>query len=292
MGQKWTPEQKQAARDRYQAKAAQKQKTLETNSPPTGTELPPIINHVDQQDPMSGPQPESAPQMTNPDYGDIERRIDEMVQAKLRALGVLPGPSTSFQPWQNMPQPMGGLQIGSQGQLVGTREKYVLDPKRYPDPRSRLADEQPLERFAFKQNYDMEWEVGVSSYQTKDGVNTREPKFTLKLRRIVFDDDTGLPTDQRYVICQAIFHEDPDAALVIAQEKGYTVDTENELNFLNEMRYLRMRDWLMEAFYPPKPKLENKKREAVVGNRVVEIFTVNGTETQAIPFDQIKRATV
>jgi hypothetical protein len=56
------------------------------------------------------------------------------------------------------------------------------------------------------------------------------------------------------------------------------------------MRYLRMRDWLMEAFYPPKPQVVQGRHEEVIGNRVVEVFTVNqevGNGTPTMPFSSL-----
>lgn len=284
MGSKWTPEQRKAASERVKARMATKDKNPETKINNVDTPWPPIINTAEQHDPMSGPQPGAVADIKQPDYGDIQRMVNEMVEARMALTQPVPAV-----PEQNPWSTANGMKIGPQGQLLGVHEKYIMSAKRYPDPRDRLTEELRLQRFAFKENYDMEWEVGVSQYQTIAGVNTREPKFTLKLRRIMFDDDTGLPTNNRYVVCQAIFHEDPEAALVIAQENGYEVTASSEKEFLDEMRYIRMRDWLMEAFYPPKPRVDTKKKEMVVGNRVVEVFEINAETPQAIPFNQLDR---
>lgn len=284
-GQKWTPERKKAASEATKARhAAAKNKNPETKEDDSmGMMFPPIVGAAELKDPMFGPQPGQTPDMQSPDQGDIQRMVNEMVEARLAQM-MPQTPSPGYNPWAAS---QNGLHVGASGSLVGTRDKFILDPKRYPDPRTRLADEPKLQRFAFKENYDMDWGVTVTQYQTKDGVNTREPKFTLKLRRIMFDDDTGLPTDNRYVVCQAIFHEDPEAALVIAHDNGYEVSEYSERDFLDEMRYLRLRDWLLEAFYPPKPQATSKKKEMVIGNRVVEVFTINGEGSQSIPFGQL-----
>lgn len=285
----WTPEQKKAASDRAKARhAAQKQKSPETETKDTqvtrADEIEDdIINAAELRDPMFGPQPEQSPALPIPDYGDIQRMVDEMVQERLKQLQNVP--QANYNPWAQQQQP--GLQIGGTGALVGVREKYIVNPQNYPDPRERLAKEARLQRFAFKENYDLDWEIGISQYQTKDGVNTREPKFTLKLVRVVFDDDTGLATNQRYVVCQIIFHEDPEAALAIAREQGYEVSDYAEKDFLDEMRYLRMRDWLLEAFYPQKPTVNSSKKEMVIGNRVVQVFEINAESAQPIPFSQL-----
>ncbi len=136
-------------------------------------------------------------------------------------------------------------------------------------------------------NYELNWNTSVSQYKTADGINTKEPKFTIELNRIIIDEDTGESTNGRYTICRGIFHEDPDAALVVARDNGYTVEEWAEAEFLNEMRYLRIRDWLLEAFYPPKPSQEKKnKKEMVIGGKLVEYFEISSESTESVPFSQ------
>lgn len=292
MGRKWTEEEKQAASEKA------KQRWAGQNKNPEPTQNDPFADPMDtvfaaeaagdlnpepteQQDPIAGPQPEQIKPIQPQDYGDIQKLVNEMFQEQFGKLlgGLMQQPQQQTQP---------GLQVGAQGQIVGVREKYILDPKRYPDPCERLANEPRLRRFAFKENYELNFEVSVSQYQTKDGVNTREPKFMLELHRVMFDDETGERTNQRYTICRSIFHEDPEAALVIARDNGIEVDDSNEEKFLNEMRYLRMRDWLFEAFYPKPATPVKKKKEMVIGNRVVEVFEISSENSEKIPFDQIQ----
>lgn len=194
-------------------------------------------------------------------------------------------------------------QLDSRGQLVGTYERYRTDPTYYPDPRKRLAQEPRLQRFAFGDNYDLTFDVGLTSYQTLDGRNVKEPKFTLKLLQVVYDEDTGerkrvfdetekVWKEQRFTRTQMVFHEDPTTALTIAYDIGFDVDSVGEKEFLDEMRYLRMRDFLLECFYPPAPPKASDRKEMVIGNRLVEIFTVNieeGDTVPAVPFDSLKK---
>lgn len=180
----------------------------------------------------------------------------------------------------------------NRGKLTGTFEKYITDPTYYPSPNERLAHEPRLQRFAFRDNFELDFGTTKSFYETKDGINTTEPRFTLKLIRIVYDDDTGEPTNQRYVVSQLIFHEDPQTALTIAQDNEIPVETWGEKEFLDEMRYLRMRDWLIECFYPPAPAPVSDRRETVIGNRLVEVFTVNTMESApapSIPFSTMSK---
>jgi len=166
------------------------------------------------------------------------------------------------------------------GKLVGSVEKYDLTPSLYPDPVERLSKESRLARFAFTENYLLDFNVSVSEYTTIDNIRTKEPKFTLVLAAYMYDDesgeqkfeDNGQPS--AYVVRRLIMHEDPEAALVIAREQNLEVDEENEEAFLNEMRYIRMRDFLLECFFPTPPKQMNRKNEIVVGGKIVETFQV------------------
>lgn len=180
-------------------------------------------------------------------------------------------------------------QVDARGRLVGTVEKFSMDPARYPSPAERLAQEPKLARFAFPLNYELKYSVSESAYTTIDGVRTREPKFTLELIRIMLDDATGEDTGGRYVVCRLIMHEDPDTAVMLARENGIVVEDWEETAFLNEMRYLRMRDWLLERFYPQPIRQDAQKAERVIDGRLVEFYEVSSTTPKSIPFDQLAR---
>ena len=110
----------------------------------------------------------------------------------------------------------------------------------------------------------------------------------MELNRIVMDEDTGDPTNGRYTICRMVFHEDPDAALVVARENGVNIADFEERAFLDEMRYLRARDWLLEAFYPPKPSQPKKnKKEMGIGGKLVEYFEINSESSEPMPFGEL-----
>lgn len=178
--------------------------------------------------------------------------------------------------------------INSAGKLTGTIEKYSLDANRYPDPRERLANEPRLQRFGFKENYDLRYEISVSEYTTIDNIRFREPKFILDLVRVLFDEETGIPTGGRYVQSRIVMHEDPDSALTVARQNGVNVDDYDERSFLNEMRYLQMRDWLFENFYKPKSTAINNRREMVIDGKIVDYFEVNSEDAAKIPFSQLE----
>lgn len=173
-------------------------------------------------------------------------------------------------------------EINREGALIGSFEKYIVDPARYPDPCERLSHEPRLKRFAFDINYELKFTVSTVQYQTQDGVNTREPRFTLELINVHMDDQ-GNPTNKRHVIRTCILHEDPQAAIEIARQNNIEIGDDQKA-FLDEMRYLRMRDWLLEAFYPAKPQTNNNAKEEVIGNQVVRVYEVNSPDPQAIDF--------
>ena len=66
--------------------------------------------------------------------------------------------------------------------------------------------------FAFEHNFEIDYTIHVSQYDTKDGRNVKEPRFMIELRRVVLDDD-GVPTNDRYIVRKLTFHEDPQAAI-------------------------------------------------------------------------------
>lgn len=168
------------------------------------------------------------------------------------------------------------------GKLTGTFEKYSTSKDRYPDPTDRLSGESRLARFAFPMNYELNFNVGVSEYTTIDNIRTKEPKFYLELVRIMMDEDTGEPTNGRYVICNFIMHEDPEAALVIASDNGLEIEEDDEETFLNEMRYLRMRDWLLECFYPAPPSKKHDRKDMVIDGKLVSYFEVNNEQGKGL----------
>lgn len=220
-----------------------------------------------------------APSMPEYDLKSLQARVEEL-QSQLERLAANPTvPPISPQP--------ANPQV-SRGSLVGTYEKYIIDPAYYPDPRPRLFKEPRLQRFAFETNYEMGWEVSSTAYETIDKIRVREPKFTLELIGVMFDDE-GEPTNKRYLIKSAIFHEDPEAALVVAREKGLPVDESNERKFLDEMRFMRMRDWLIEIFYKPKNNAPKKnRREMAIGGKLVQTWEISSEGSESIPFAELK----
>jgi hypothetical protein len=288
---KKAPTEKQLAARKAFGEAAKKRaadrKAAKENKNPQIQNTPPsppidVFNDIAEEEitQQNGNQEPSDPgPVKSGDYEDLARQVME-----LKAMMF----DNNVKLSQREPMNQGGAQATNRG-LVGTHEKYSTNLDIYPDPRKRLTHEDKLARFAFPMNYELEWETGITSYETIDGIRQKEPKFTLKLNRIILDEDTGEDTNRRYTICQAIFFEDPEAAIQVALEKGLEVDESNEKVFLDEMRYLRMRDWLFEAFYPPKPQQKINKHETVIDNRIVEVFEINSENSEKLPFDSLKK---
>jgi len=167
--------------------------------------------------------------------------------------------------------------VNNRGSLIGVFEKYVLDPDNYPSPVERIMAEPRLAPLAFSINYHMDYKYTVRNYDTKQGINTSEPEFTIELWRNVLD--ANGKTTKRYRARRMVFHEDPQAAMVIAHDNNIAIDKEDERNFLNEMRYLRVRDWVFDIFWPKTAQDNQAVKEEVIGNQLVQVIEVSSKES-------------
>jgi hypothetical protein len=157
------------------------------------------------------------------------------------------------------------------GRPTGIISKYPVDPSYYNDPRKRLYDLPELERFAFKQNYILDFEVDQMIYETKFGTSMSEPKFTLTLKQRRYDEE-GKLRDGLIILGQGIFFEDQAASIKEASAMGLPIDNSHSREFLDQMRFLRMRDWLVERLNPRRPVSTKKKlKEEVIGGKVYRI---------------------
>lgn len=157
------------------------------------------------------------------------------------------------------------------GKPVGIFQKYSVDPADYQDPREQLYDLPELRRFAFKENYMLDWEVEQSLYDTKFGTAVSEPKFTLTLKQRRFDED-GNTKKGLIVRGRAVFFEDPAASIKEAVMLGLTLAEQNTPEFLSQMRFYRYKFWLMEVLSPRAPEnTKNKIHEEVIAGKVYVI---------------------
>ena len=157
------------------------------------------------------------------------------------------------------------------GRPVGVIQRYSVDPNNYKDPREDLASLPELERVAFKHNYMLEWDIDQLIYDTKYGTSFADPKFTLVLYRKMFDED-GQPNGKRILIQTGIFFEDPAASIKEAAALGLPIDNANSREFLEQMRFLRYKAWLLDIFNPKRLTSTKKKvTQMVIDNKVVEV---------------------
>lgn len=269
----WTEEERKAFGDKMRALREKKsdEVLIEYPSPDFPEELP--------KEPVTDTQPSQ-------ELDELRRQVSEIMETNaLLKAALLRGDAK--------PQ---GVQVGTGGRLIGEVDKYLIDPDNYPDPTKRLTAEQRLETIAFRHNYELDYEFRVRSYETKTGVNMREPEFTIRLLRIVLDDQgnrvkilkDGKEYDKMYVARRFVFHEDPQAAMAIARENNIAIEAEDEKVFLDEMRYLRIRDWLFDFFWRKQPARPDNLREEAIGGTVVQVVAKSTDEPSAVDFDQIK----
>lgn len=259
---------------------ARRAKNVTVNGPveDNAVEAPPSVDEpkVPEEDEVTQVQDEQG-------LDELKKQMQEVMETNALLKAALLG---------NQKQSQGqGITVGKNNNLLGEVEKYLLDPVNYPDPTPRLRKEPRLQPLAFDYNYELDYSVSTSSYETKTGVNMREPKFHVTLSRIVLDDQ-GEQTPKRYIARKLIFHEDPQAALVIARENNLDVDKSDERAFLNEMRYLRVRDWLFDIFWPKPAQEQARIKEEVIGGTLVQVYTKNSVENTGVDFDKIKAKVV
>lgn len=182
----------------------------------------------------------------------------------------------------------GSAQINNLGRAVGVMQKYSVDPADYANPIPELMAVKELERFAFKENYYMTWDVEQTQYETKYGTSFSEPRFQLRLYKRLYDEDgtpmvkvdnTGKPVldaqgkeqFRAYLVKQAFFFEDPAASMKEALALGIPVTNANSKDFLEKMRKLRYRQWLVEIFNRPKTSSTSRKEQMVIGSSIVQV---------------------
>lgn len=172
--------------------------------------------------------------------------------------------------------------IGSQG-VQGRVFKYPVEKSFYPDPTERLYNDERLKRFAMKENFYFKWDVEGETYE-KYGITYTEPRFVVELWRYLLDDD-GNQTGQMALINRQFQHEDEFIARVVADKMGLSFDSHEEL--LNEMRYQRIRTWLLGVFSPQKVNAyQRKSRTMVIDGKVVEVTDTEEVVEQAKGLEQ------
>lgn len=223
---------------------------------------------------------------------DIQRQMNELMETNALLKAAILNQSNNQQ----------GVTLGRDNRVLGEVDKYLVDPNNYPDPTPRLSQEKRLQSIAFNHNYELSYTFSIRSYETKSGVNMREPEFLVVLNRIVLDTQgnpvtvinpkTGKSGIKMYRARRMVFHEDPQAALVLARENNILVDREDEKTFLDEMRYLRVRDWLYDIFWPRPADEPENIHEEVIGGSLVQVFTKSSEGTSQVDFDSLQSKVV
>jgi len=164
--------------------------------------------------------------------------------------------------------------VGVQG-VQGVINKYPVEKSYYPDPTARLLDEPSLARFAMKQNYIFKWTVDGVEYE-RNGVAFSEPRFTLELFRRLYNED-GEATGSAALVARNMLHEDQMTTRVAAVRlnlvEKFGEGEDNMTEIMDEVRYWRMQQWLLDLFRPAKIETHRKRPTTqVIDGKVVEVF--------------------
>jgi hypothetical protein len=260
----WTPEQRAAFGAKMKASREAKQ-NLQNKKPQVPASEPEMEYHQ------------------NDDVEALKKRVDELTGMLGLLVGQNQAPST----------------VVANAKQVLT--KYSFDPKDYPDPRPKIfqyfTSAPRLQRLAFQFNYDLDWEVQKVNFE-EDGQKYQAPRFVLKLLGKVIDEDTQDIKkyydpkekkwfEQRYIVRQGMFFEDPDSYVFVANLHGVEVPEDLIKEFCDEMRYLTMRDWVQEYFFPPQAQTRRNEKETVIGNQLVKVYEVNTDDPRGYEMDEL-----
>lgn len=159
--------------------------------------------------------------------------------------------------------------------VQGITYRYDIEKSHYPDPTDRLLSEPKLARFAMAENYRFKWSVDGEQFE-KHGMTFAEPRFTLELFRLLFDDD-GQQTGRMALIARAMQHEDDFIVRMAASNLGLLDkydDSEEGFRLLrDEIRYHRLQQWVFSIFTPAKiTTFKRAPKQEVIAGKVVEVY--------------------
>lgn len=159
--------------------------------------------------------------------------------------------------------------------VQGVVYKYPIDKGHYPDPTDRLYDDPLLKRYSMRDNFIFTWDVVGETYE-KHNITYSEPRFEVHLYRVIFDEDGITPTGKLALVNRHYQHEDELVARMAAQKLGLEGVSFEEL--MNEVRYQRIRTWLLALFQKPKIEQHNRRPvQMVIDGKVTEVY-----DTEAI----------
>lgn len=256
MAKIWTEEERKAFGEKMKASRAAKTNTPQPTEPVEATPSEPTVN------------------LTQDQFQALMERLNKLETSKTETLPTAPNDN---------------VQLNNLGKAVGIMHKYSVNPEDYDDPREKLLSLPALERFAFRTNYFLKWDVEQTIYETKFGTSYAEPRFELRLYKRLFEDDgtptpdvdkatgiqrldeQGRPQFKSYLVTKGFFFEDPAASLKEAVQMGLPINNANSKEFLKQMRELRYQSWLLEVFNKPRTTSKPNKESMVIGSSVVTV---------------------
>jgi hypothetical protein len=170
------------------------------------------------------------------------------------------------------------VQVDARGQAVGVLSKYPVDKDYYPNPVQFLMSLAKLSRFNLAENYDLDWKVEGTTYETKWGTFINEPIFRLALFRKWFDEEGNLVPTKRVLVKRLTFTEDELLAKTIASDLGIDIEKVTLRQLLDQVRMKRMQQWMESIFSPRRSSIRPKttKREVIGG----QAYTVEEYEEE------------
>jgi hypothetical protein len=253
-----TDEQKERARQSLaKAREAKRQKAELGENPVPETP----VNMGDEQT-LAPPQPQLSEDVKDQMLLRLMREMDEL-KASINQ-NATPDQKLQYTAQQE------GVHIGQKG-VQGKMFRYPVEASYYPDPTDRLYDEPALARFGLRLNYHFTWKVEGVEYE-KYGITYAEPKFTVRIFRKMFDSE-GNETGRAALINTNVLHEDEVAGRRAAERLGIADQFTDFQDMMNEVRYYRIRQWLLDLFAPPKvDQHKSKPLTTVVDGKVVEMY--------------------
>jgi hypothetical protein len=184
---------------------------------------------------------------------------------------------------------MQGISFGKNG-IQGVVYKYPIEQDYYPDPSNRILNMPELARYAPHENYELKWEVSGVEYE-KANITYSEPRFTVTFLRKMYD-DYGNITSQRAILGRHIQHEDENVVRMVARDMG--LDTSDERTLLDEVRFQRIRRWVLDLFTPYRQEdRTDAMTEMVIDGKIVPVMEITTNADKSIPVsispDTLKR---
>lgn len=258
MAQSWTPERRKAFGEKM--KQAREARTAETKTLKEKNTKPSSANQYPE-----AKEEASTVSIPQAQWEALMAKVDQLEQQATPAQIK----EQQFDPYGS--RAAGNGVVGADGRPAGFTDKYPITPSYYPDPRERLSELAELKRFAFNDNYVISWKVDGKVYETKWGTNVREPFFYLTLHQRMFD-EFGEDTGKSVKVQTIILTEDELAAQQIMNEMGIDTTAMPLRQLLNEVRYERIKRWLVGIFKPsPLFKAEDGEFETVIDGKVVSV---------------------